>query len=143
LRRIGREKVPQLFGHHRAPPLVECRTGDTAFDRNLVVGQPQNILDKGEPQRTDPFEVDTNHKPITTGEGVFVIEFGSNHHEPNTPFCVLCKIDPDLFQKFMTSMFEIVLIYPVVDDALKVAFVVAHTHFNAELVRIHGVLSVD
>ena len=124
----------------RGKSLVEfVRIGETTIDdadsfdlgtnHDFVVGLAEDVLHENVldtvffyPKSRDEF--------VATFEWNLKLHGESRHDTVDASLMKFGEADVVGKEKFVTCMFDIVLIVGVVDDALEVAFVVAHLHFE-------------
>ena len=124
----------------RGKSLVEfVRIGETAIDdadgfdlgtnHNFVVALAEDVLHENVldtvllyPKFGDEF--------VATLEGNLKLHGESRHNTVDASIVELGETDVVGKEKFVTCVFDVVLIVGVVDNALEVAFVVAHLHFE-------------
>ena len=86
------------------------------------------------------FDRETYFKPVARAEGSFETHLQIGDHDVNAAFVEFGKFDTFGFYKLMAACLGVVLIDGIVEDALKVAFLVAHSHFVNKS-RLHLLLN--
>ncbi len=87
---------------------------------------PVYFLKKYEAHATLAFGTKAYGKFVAAAQGIFVVYLAARENEIVSLFVELSKIKAAGAQKLMARVFEVVLVYGVVDDALQIAFVVAN-----------------
>ncbi len=116
--------------------MIKDYSGDFRSENQFFVTSTVDVLQENVFQ-SFLTKVKGTDKLITAAERHLEIHRYTRHYSIKSLLVHLCKIHPMGMQEFMAGMFGIMLIVGIVDNALKVAFIVADLETQRKLCRFY------